>query len=79
MSQMGSGSLEPIDPAASSAMGTEGAPEIGTSDLIVDAAPAVAYPDRPWVMIAGVVGALALGTIVFTTMVSRKNELELGI
>lgn len=78
MSQMGSGSLEPIDPAASSAMGTESAAEIETSDLIVDAAPAVAYPDRPWVMIAGVVGALALGTIVFTTMVSAQKRAGAG-
>ncbi len=48
------------------------------TELVVDAAPAVAYPDRPWVMIAGVVGALALGTIVFTTMVSAQKRSGAG-
>ena len=50
--------------------GTKAVPD----GLITDARPAVAYPERPWVMIVGLVGALALGTIVFTSMVSAQKR-----
>lgn len=69
---------EPVDPPAGGPVAAEQALEGAVSELIVDAAPAVAYPDRPWVMIAGVVGALALGTIVFTTMVSAQKRAGVG-
>jgi type IV secretion system protein VirB10 len=42
--------------------------------LVADARPAVAYPERPWIMVVGLVGALALGTIVFTSMVSAQKR-----
>ncbi|MCZ8207141.1 MAG: hypothetical protein O9270_02990 [Aquidulcibacter sp.] len=78
MSSISFGSLEPVDPLATGPVAAEKATEGAASELIVDAAPAVAYPDRPWVMIAGVVGALALGTIVFTTMVSAQKRAGVG-
>ena len=46
--------------------------------LVVDAAPAVAYQDRPWVMAAGIIGALALGGLVFGTLVSGQRAREIG-
>jgi type IV secretion system protein VirB10 len=46
--------------------------------LIVEAAPAVAYPDRPWVAVAGVLGALALGGLVFWAMISAQKAREVG-
>jgi type IV secretory pathway VirB10-like protein len=42
--------------------------------LNADARPAVAYPERPWVLVVGLVGALALGSIVFTSMVSAQKR-----
>lgn len=78
MSAPSFGSPEPVDPLASGPVAAELASEGTASELIVDAAPAVAYPDRPWVMIAGVIGALALGTIVFTTMVSAQKRAGAG-
>ncbi|OYU76864.1 MAG: hypothetical protein CFE32_08315 [Alphaproteobacteria bacterium PA3] len=78
MSPPSFGSAEPQTPSTNGSDAAEQAPEVTASDLIVDAAPAVAYPDRPWVMIAGVVGALALGTIVFTTMVSTQKRAGAG-
>jgi len=78
MSHSSVASPEPAEHLASTSLGVDAAEEASVSDLIVDAAPAVAYPDRPWVMIAGVVGALALGTIVFTTMVSAQKRAGAG-
>jgi type IV secretion system protein VirB10 len=46
--------------------------------LVVDAAPMVAYPDRPWVAIAGIVGAVALGGLVFWTLISGQKAREVG-
>jgi type IV secretion system protein VirB10 len=65
---------------------TQDAPNLGqppvapeqVENLVVDAAPAVAYPDRPWVAIAGVVGALALGGLVFGTLISGQRAREVG-
>ena len=71
-------SPEPVEPVASASSGVDAAAEASGSDLIVDAAPAVAYPDRPWVVLAGAVGALALGIIVFTTMVSAQKRAGVG-
>jgi len=71
-------SPELVEPIASPSLGADGAGEAHVSDLIVDAAPAVAYPDRPWVVLAGAVGALALGIIVFTTMVSAQKRAGAG-
>lgn len=68
----------PDEALAVGQLGAEQGIEPEVSDLVVDATPAVAYPDRPWVMIAGVVGALALGTIVFTTMVSAQKRAGAG-
>ena len=68
----------PINPKAQGPRAAEPAPEEAASELFVSGAPAVAYPDRPWVMIAGLVGALALGTIVFTTMVSAQKRAGVG-
>ena len=78
MSHSSVASPEPVEHLASTSLAVDAAEEASVSDLIVDAAPAVAYPDRPWVMIAGVVGALALGTIVFTTMVSAQKRAGAG-
>jgi type IV secretion system protein VirB10 len=78
MSPSNVASPEPVEHLASTSLGVDAAEEASVSDLIVDAAPAVAYPDRPWVVIAGVVGALALGTIVFTTMVSAQKRAGAG-
>ena len=69
---------EPVEHAASASLGVDAAAETSVSDLIVDAAPAVAYPDRPWVVLAGAVGVLALGIIVFTTMVSAQKRAGAG-
>lgn len=78
MSPTNAASPEPVDSLTASLPGSEQTSEPALSELIVDATPAVAYPDRPWVMIAGVVGALALGTIVFTTMVSAQKRAGAG-
>ena len=74
MSPTSVASHEPAKHLASASLGFDAAAETSVSDLIVDAAPAVAYPDRPWVVLAGAVGALALGIIVFTTMVSAQKR-----
>lgn len=74
MSPTSVASHEPAKHLASASLGVDAAAETSVSDLIVDAAPAVAYPDRPWVVLAGAVGALALGIIVFTTMVSAQKR-----
>jgi len=74
MSPTSAASHEPAEHLASASLGVDAAAETGVSDLIVDAAPAVAYPDRPWVVLAGAVGVLALGIIVFTTMVSAQKR-----
>ena len=50
--------------------GTKAMPD----SLAADVRPAVAYPERPWVLVVGVVGALALGSIVFTSMVSAQKR-----
>ncbi len=58
-----------------------GAPPVTSEQveaLVVDAAPAVAYAERPWVAIAGVVGALALGGLVFGALVSGQQAREIG-
>jgi type IV secretory pathway VirB10-like protein len=47
-------------------------------ELVVDAAPVVAYPDKPWVMVAGAVGAIALGGIVLGTLLSGQKAREVG-
>lgn len=47
-------------------------------ELVVDAAPIVAYPDRPWVMIAGIAGAVALGVVVLVTMIRSQQERNVG-
>ena len=47
-------------------------------EFIVDAAPVVAYPDRPWVMIAGIAGAAALGALVFVTLVRGQQNNSVG-
>lgn len=78
MSATSFGSPEPVDPLIGGPVAAEQASDGAASELIVDAAPTVAYPDRPWVMIAGVIGALALGTIVFTTMVSAQKRAGAG-
>ena len=78
MSATSFGSPEPVDPLIGGTVAAEQASDGAASELIVDAAPTVAYPDRPWVMIAGVIGALALGTIVFTTMVSAQKRAGAG-
>jgi type IV secretory pathway VirB10-like protein len=78
MSPSNVASPEPVEPAASASLGVDAAEEASGSDLIVNAAPAVAYPDRPWVVLAGAVGALALGIIVFTTMVSAQKRAGAG-
>ena len=67
-------SPEPVEPLESASLGVDAAAGASVSDLVVDAAPAVAYPDRPWVVLAGAVGVLALGIIVFTTMVSAQKR-----
>jgi type IV secretory pathway VirB10-like protein len=46
--------------------------------LVVDAAPVVAYPDRPWVPIVGAVVALALGGLVFASLISGQKAREVG-
>lgn len=78
MSPTNASSPELLDSLTASSPGSEQTSEPALSELIVDATPAVAYPDRPWVVIAGVVGALALGTIVFTTMVSAQKRAGAG-
>lgn len=72
------GNTEPHENLGSVELASGEAAGPAVSSLIVDATPAVAYPDRPWVMIAGMVGALALGTIVFTTMVSAQKRAGAG-
>jgi type IV secretion system protein VirB10 len=78
MSPTSVASHEPAEHLASASLGVDAAAETGVSDLIVDAAPDVAYPDRPWVVLAGAVGVLALGIIVFTTMVSAQKRAGAG-
>lgn len=78
MSPTSVASHEPAEHLASASLGVDAAAETGVSDLIVDAAPAVAYPDRPWVVLAGAVGVLALGIVVFTTMVSAQKRAGAG-
>jgi type IV secretion system protein VirB10 len=74
MSPSSVGTPEPVEPLESAPLGVDAAAGASVSDLVVDAAPAVAYPDRPWVVLAGAVGVLALGIIVFTTMVSAQKR-----
>ncbi|GBF56827.1 type IV secretion system protein virB10 [Candidatus Phycosocius bacilliformis] len=63
---------DPADDTIQAEDGTAPLPEV--SSVLVDATPSVAYPDRPWVVMAGAIGALALGAIVFTTMVSAQKR-----
>ncbi len=74
MSPTGVAPPESVEHLASGSLGVDAVAQTSVSDLLVDAAPAVAYPDRPWVVLAGAVGALALGIIVFTTMVSAHKR-----
>lgn len=63
---------------AAATMGAHTSTDDPASDLVVDAAPAVAYPDRPWVMVAGLAGAIALGALVFVTLIRGQQDRTIG-
>ncbi|MEN9873307.1 MAG: hypothetical protein RL186_204 [Pseudomonadota bacterium] len=44
----------------------------------IEAAPLVAYPDRPWVVFAGIAGAFALGGLVLVTLLSGQKSRQIG-
>ncbi len=47
-------------------------------DGIDEVLPAVAYPERSFGLIAGVVGVLALGGLVFMTLLAGQNREDVG-
>jgi type IV secretory pathway VirB10-like protein len=47
-------------------------------ELVVDASPLVAYPDRPWIMFAGIAGSVALGLVVLFTLIRGQQERSVG-
>jgi type IV secretory pathway VirB10-like protein len=65
------------DPAAP-ILGTPPITREQVEELVVDAAPVVAYPDRPWVTIAGVFGALLLGGLVFAALIKGQQGRNVG-
>jgi type IV secretory pathway VirB10-like protein len=48
------------------------------NEFVVEVMPSVAYPDRPWVMVAIVAGAVALGSLVFETLISGQKAADVS-
>lgn len=59
-------------------MGTPPVLEQSADGLIADPTPVVAYPDRPWVALVGIIGAVLLGGLVFASLISGHKAREVG-